>query len=104
MSTLNFLSYLNLSHNSLFGKIPSGTQHQSFNPSGYNWNHGLCGSILQDCANVTQYSQGENEEEGKRDWSEMLWLYIGLAIGFITGFFMIIGTIIIKQTIGVAFF
>ncbi|XP_039132486.1 receptor-like protein EIX2 isoform X2 [Dioscorea cayenensis subsp. rotundata] len=104
MSTLNFLSYLNLSHNNLSGKIPSGGQLQTFNPSVYNWNHDLCGSPLQDCANKTHYSQGANEEEGKGDWSEVLWLYIGLAMGFITGFWMIIGTIIMKKTIRIACF
>ncbi|XP_039134022.1 receptor-like protein EIX2 [Dioscorea cayenensis subsp. rotundata] len=104
MSTLNFLGHLNLSHNSLSGKIPSSTQLQSFDPSAYNSNHGLCGSPLQNCANGTHYSQVTNEEEGKGDWTEMLWLYIGLTMGFITGFWMIIGTIIIKQTIRIAYF
>ncbi|XP_039136228.1 receptor-like protein EIX2 [Dioscorea cayenensis subsp. rotundata] len=104
MSTLNFLGYLNLSHNNLSGKIPSSTQLQSFDPSAYNWNHGLCGSPLQNCANGTHYSQVANEEEGNGDWTEMLWLYIGLAMGFIAGFWMIIGTIIIKQTIRNAYF
>ncbi|KAH7690650.1 Polygalacturonase protein [Dioscorea alata] len=104
MSTLNFLSHLNLSHNNLSGKIPSGGQLQTFDPSAYNWNHDLCGSPLQKCANVTQYSQGANEEEGKGDWAEMLWLYIGLATGFIVGFWAIIGTFIIKRTIRIAYF
>ncbi|XP_039135955.1 receptor-like protein EIX2 [Dioscorea cayenensis subsp. rotundata] len=104
MSTLNFLSYLNLSHNNLSGKIPSGGQLQTFDQSAYNWNHDLCGSPLQNCANETHYSQGANKDEGKGDWSEMLWLYIGLAMGFITGFWMIIGTIIMKKTIRFAYF
>ncbi|XP_039119862.1 receptor-like protein 19 [Dioscorea cayenensis subsp. rotundata] len=104
MSTLNFLGYLNLSHNNLSGKIPSGGQLQTFDPSAYNWNHDLCGSPLQNCANETHYSQGANEKEGKEDWSEMLWLYIGLAMGFITGFWMIIGTIIMKKSIRIAYF
>ncbi|XP_039119325.1 receptor-like protein EIX2 [Dioscorea cayenensis subsp. rotundata] len=104
MSTLNFLAHLNLSHNNLSGKIPSGSQLQTFDSSAYNWNHNLCGSPLQDCANETHYSQGANKEEGKREWLEMLWLYVGLAMGFITGFWVIIGTIIIKQTIRIAYF
>ncbi|XP_039140451.1 receptor-like protein EIX2 [Dioscorea cayenensis subsp. rotundata] len=103
ISTLNFLGYLNISHNNLSGKIPSGTQLQSFDPSAYNWNHGLCGPPLQNCANETN-PPAANEEEGKGDWTEILWLYIGLAMGFITGFWMIIGTIIIKQTIRIALF
>ncbi|KAH7690634.1 Leucine-rich repeat protein, partial [Dioscorea alata] len=104
MSTLNFLGRLNLSHNSLSGKIPTSTQLQSFDQSAYNWNHDLCGSPLQNCANGTHYSQVANEEEGKGDWVEMLWLYIGLAMGFTTGFWMIVGTIMIKQTIRIAYF
>ncbi|XP_039136291.1 receptor-like protein EIX2 [Dioscorea cayenensis subsp. rotundata] len=104
ISTLNFLAHLNLSHNNLSGKIPSGSQLQTFDSSAYNWNHNLCGSPLQDCANETHYSQGANEEEGKGEWLEMLWLYVGLAMGFITGFWVIIGTIIIKQTIRIAYF
>ncbi|XP_039135926.1 receptor-like protein EIX2 [Dioscorea cayenensis subsp. rotundata] len=105
MSTLNFLSHLNLSHNILSGKIPSGGQLQTFNPSAYNWNLNLCGSPLQKCTtDQTHYSQSANEEEGESDWLEMLWLYVGLAMGFIIGFWMTIGTIMIKQAIRIAYF
>ncbi|XP_039120968.1 putative receptor like protein 25 [Dioscorea cayenensis subsp. rotundata] len=104
MSTLNFLSHLNVSHNNLSGTIPSGGQLQTFEPSAYNWNHDLCGSPLQNCANETHYSQEANEEEGKGDWSEMLWLSVGHAMGFIIGFWMIIVTIMMNQTIRIAYF
>ncbi|KAM0949554.1 putative leucine-rich repeat domain superfamily [Dioscorea sansibarensis] len=104
MSALNFLSHLNISHNNLSGKIPTGGQLQTFVPSAYDWNHDVCGSPLQNCANETHYFQGANKEGGKGDWLGMLWLYIGLAMGFITGFWMIISTIIIKQSIRIAYF
>ncbi|XP_039136926.1 receptor-like protein EIX2 [Dioscorea cayenensis subsp. rotundata] len=103
ISTLNFLAYLNVSHNNLSGKIPSGTQLQSFDQSAYNWNHGLCGSPLQNCANEMN-PPAVYEEDRKGDWAEMLWLYIGLAMGFIIGLWMIFGTFIIKQTIRIAYF
>ncbi|XP_024985334.1 receptor-like protein EIX2 [Cynara cardunculus var. scolymus] len=46
MSQLTLLSYLDVSYNKLSGRIPSSTQLQSFEPSSYAGNAGLCGPPL----------------------------------------------------------
>ncbi|CAK9146236.1 unnamed protein product, partial [Ilex paraguariensis] len=46
MAGLNFLSYLDLSYNYFSGRIPLGTQLQSFDASTYNGNVRLCGPPL----------------------------------------------------------
>jgi hypothetical protein len=46
LASLSFLSYLNLSFNHLTGKIPTGTQLQSFQPSSFEGNYGLYGPPL----------------------------------------------------------
>lgn len=42
LARLNFVSFLNLSYNRLSGKIPSSTQLQSFLPTSFDGNEGLC--------------------------------------------------------------
>ncbi|CAI9290291.1 unnamed protein product [Lactuca saligna] len=46
MSQMTWLNYLDVSDNSLSGRIPSSTQLQSFDPSRYEGNLGLCGPPL----------------------------------------------------------
>lgn len=46
---MNYLDVLDLSNNCIFGKIPTGTQLQSFNASSYARNSGLCGDPLPKC-------------------------------------------------------
>ncbi|RZC63756.1 hypothetical protein C5167_025617 [Papaver somniferum] len=46
LAALSFLSFLNLSFNNLEGKIPSGNQIQTFGPSSFEGNDGLCGFPL----------------------------------------------------------
>ncbi|XP_039119421.1 receptor-like protein EIX1 [Dioscorea cayenensis subsp. rotundata] len=53
ISALNFLSHLNLSHNKLSGKIPSGSQLQTLDTSAFFYNDGLCGFPLSDCTSKT---------------------------------------------------
>ncbi|MFQ6665788.1 hypothetical protein Gotur_032399, partial [Gossypium turneri] len=53
LSQLTFLSNLNLSYNDLSGKIPTSTQLQSFDPSSFSHNRGLCGPpISPNCSMV----------------------------------------------------
>ncbi|KAH9673092.1 hypothetical protein KPL70_017963 [Citrus sinensis] len=49
LANLTFLSFLNLSHNNLVGKIPVSTQLQSFSPTSFEGNEGLCGLPLNNC-------------------------------------------------------
>ncbi|KAJ3671068.1 hypothetical protein LUZ60_008494 [Juncus effusus] len=88
---LNFLSNLtslslNLSYNNLLGRIPSGNQLQTLDdPSIYVGNSGLCGPPLsKNCSGneiIIPQGNGSNEEDG----SDIMYLYLGICIGFIFG-------------------
>nr|XP_048337043.1 receptor-like protein EIX2 [Ziziphus jujuba var. spinosa] len=96
MSSLSFLSYLNLSYKNLSGKIPTGTQLQSFNSSSFA-NSNLCGPPLTLNCNAN----GEVtvvEKNRKEDGHEMSWFYIGMAVGFILGFWGVCGSFIFNRT------
>ncbi|XP_039136888.1 receptor-like protein EIX2 [Dioscorea cayenensis subsp. rotundata] len=106
ISALNFLSRLNLSHNKLSGEIPSGNQLRTLDASGFFYNDGLCGYPLSNCIDVTpsqgSFHGGNQDERG--DWFDDLWLYIGLASGFIVGFWMFIVFIMIKKSRRISYF
>ncbi|KAJ0605872.1 putative leucine-rich repeat domain superfamily [Helianthus annuus] len=103
MSQMNFLNYLDVSYNNLSGRIPSSTQLQSFESSTYIGNVGLCGRPLtEDCSGdkesnvpplVSQSGGGgaEGIDELKR------WFYIGGASGFVTGFWMACGALLLNR-------
>ncbi|KAI3823137.1 hypothetical protein L1987_04569 [Smallanthus sonchifolius] len=57
MSEMTSLDYLDVSYNNLLGSIPSSTQLQSFEPSRYTGNVGLCGLPL------TKYCPKDGELE-----------------------------------------
>ncbi|XP_052620622.1 receptor-like protein EIX1 [Lactuca sativa] len=70
MSQMTLLSYLDVSCNNLSGRIPSSTQLQSFDPSRYKGNLGLCGPPLTkkcplDEESEIQHNIGESEGEGE---------------------------------------
>ncbi|KAF5820072.1 putative leucine-rich repeat domain superfamily [Helianthus annuus] len=109
MSQMSSLNYLDVSYNNLSGRIPSGTQLQSFERSRYIGNEGLCGPPL------TKYCPGDKELEvtpflgqseiGGKGIDELeTWFYIGGAIGFATGFWIVCGTLIVNRRWRNAFF
>ncbi|KAK1435255.1 hypothetical protein QVD17_01016 [Tagetes erecta] len=90
MSKISFLNYLDVSYNNLSGKIPSGTQLQTFDPSMYIGNERLCGLPL------SKHCPGDKEKEatlaigeGETEDDIQMWFYIGGAIGFSIGFWMV---------------
>nr|GMC53749.1 receptor-like protein 12 [Ipomoea batatas] len=73
LTRLNFLAVLDLSNNSLSGKIPTGTQLQSFNASSYAGNRDLCGDPLPKCLadapsqnNNNDYQEAPSDEDDNR--------------------------------------
>ncbi|XP_024171683.2 receptor-like protein EIX2 [Rosa chinensis] len=100
-ASLNFLSVLDLSHNNLSGRIPSGTQLQGFNASQYMGNRGLCGPPLtQSCPGegtvqddgITRGTEIDNKEQVS-DGLINLGFFISAVLGFVTGFWMVCGSL-----------
>ncbi|CAA2954581.1 receptor 12 [Olea europaea subsp. europaea] len=102
LADLNFLSVLNLSYNNLRGKIPSGTQLQSFNSSMYAGNIQLCGKPLAECPGDISNGSATDQEKGNSfeedDGFMTLGFYICMAFGFITGFWTVITTLVLKHS------
>ncbi|CAN0863422.1 Receptor-like protein EIX2 [Linum grandiflorum] len=67
MASLTFLNHLNLSYNNLSGRIPSSTQLQSFDPSSFIGNKGLCGSPLNVSCSRMNLVPGSGEGNGDYD-------------------------------------
>lgn len=100
MSSLTFLSHLNLSHNNLSGTIPQGNQIQSVgDPFIYAGNQFLCGAPLPNpCATGdSKRGDGGKDEYDKQGRSDKLWFYFVVAIGFATGFWAVVGGLVLKK-------
>ncbi|GLT86496.1 hypothetical protein SLE2022_046340 [Rubroshorea leprosula] len=107
MSSMTSLSHLNLSYNDLSGPIPSANQFQTFNdPSIFEGNPRLCGSPLPtNCStHINGISEGNAGKDRDEDGFEMLWFYIGVASGFVVGFWTVCGTLVIKRSWRHAYF
>ncbi|CAJ2654817.1 unnamed protein product [Trifolium pratense] len=94
LAQIDRLSVLNLSDNNLSGRIPIGTQLQSFDASSYEGNADLCGKPLdkkcpgdEQDAHQKPETQEENSQEDKKS------LYLSVALGFITGFWGLWGSL-----------
>ncbi|KAL3753525.1 hypothetical protein ACJRO7_000862 [Eucalyptus globulus] len=97
-SAFTFLSKLNLSHNNFTGPIPKGNQIQTLDdPSIYADNPLLCGDPLpKQCpgAEAPKVSREDTDEEGKL---EKVMFYIVIMLGFVTGFWGVIGVLVYKK-------
>ncbi|XP_031258086.1 receptor-like protein EIX2 [Pistacia vera] len=97
ISGLTFLSNLNLSNNNLIGKIPLGTQLQSFDASSFVGND-LCGSPLHKNCTGTVLTPAYDHSGGKNDNEhEVDWFYVSMALGFVVGFWSIIGPLLVNR-------
>ncbi|CAJ2658757.1 unnamed protein product [Trifolium pratense] len=107
MASMTFLSYLNLSHNNLSGQIPRGNQFGTFNePSIYEGNPGLCGEPLPTNCSSLLHRKREHEDDGDGDDEkiERLKLYASIAAGYITGFWIVCGSLMLKRSWRHAYF
>ncbi|KAM0066197.1 putative leucine-rich repeat-containing, plant-type, leucine-rich repeat domain superfamily [Helianthus debilis subsp. tardiflorus] len=104
LSRLNSLSSFNVSYNNLTGKIPIGTQIQTLDESSFFGNK-LCGAPLtqadgcvqvEERANVTQ----DQKEDGGEDWG----FIVSVVLGFVTGFWIILGPLIVIRSWRIAYF
>ncbi|XP_031268182.1 receptor-like protein EIX1 [Pistacia vera] len=97
ISGLTFLSHLNLSNNNLTGKIPTGTQLQSFDASSFVGND-LCGSPLpKNCTSIVLTPAHDHSGRKNGNEHEVNWFYVGMALGFVVGFWSIIGPLLVNR-------
>ncbi|XP_020205574.1 receptor-like protein EIX2 isoform X3 [Cajanus cajan] len=108
MASMTFLSNLNLSYNNLSGQIPFGNQFDTFNdPSIYEGNPKLCGKPLPtNCSSALPGNEekGGKHEDGADEKIERLWLYGSIAFGYITGFWLVCGSLMLKRSWRHAYF
>ena len=97
MSSLTFLSQLNLSNNNLIGKIPSSTQLQSLNASNFFGNK-LCGPPLIDNCTIKDVQPNTRNKECKVfSGLEVDWFYVFMALGFVVGFLVVLGPLLLSR-------
>ncbi|XP_074318354.1 receptor-like protein EIX2 [Silene latifolia] len=105
LSVLTSLESLNLSYNKLHGQIPTGRQLQTLNdPSIYEGNPRLCGDPLP---NKCRTNHGENQPIQRQEKSDV-WdkpvLYLVIMSGFATGFWGVVGSLLLKTRFRFAFY
>ncbi|KAK7270448.1 hypothetical protein RIF29_23594 [Crotalaria pallida] len=105
MPSLTSLSHLNLSHNNFSGPIPIGNQFSTYDSSIYIDNPYLCGHELpnkcpgDDSHEVPEGREyEEDDEDGKREKVEKMLFYFFIAVGFATGFWGVIGVLLLNKS------
>ncbi|XP_023892043.1 receptor-like protein EIX2 [Quercus suber] len=104
MSNLTFLSLLDLSYNNLSGRIPSSTQLQSFDALRYIGNPQLCGDPLPKNCTIEEQFLNRSPIGSVEDDSKNSSFYIGMGVGFATGFWAICGALFFNRTWRHAYF
>ncbi|XP_050377334.1 receptor-like protein EIX2 isoform X3 [Argentina anserina] len=111
-SRLHFLGVLDISHNDLSGRIPLGTQLQSFSAAAYMGNPGLCGVPLTQLCSGDGTTDNDgimpdnatiNKEDGDGGLLNLGFL-ISAVLGFISGFWMVCGSLLLKSSWRYAYF
>ncbi|GKC92199.1 leucine-rich repeat-containing protein [Tanacetum coccineum] len=108
MSDMHSLNDLDVSFNNLSGRVPTSTQLQSFEPTRFTGNAGLCGlPTTKECPRdehlgvphvVKSESDGYSTDETRR------WFYVGGATGFATGFWIVCSVLLLNRQGRRAFF
>ncbi|KAF7046375.1 hypothetical protein CFC21_055405 [Triticum aestivum] len=101
-TALTSLCYMNLSYNTLTGKIPTGNQFHTFDASDYIGNIGLCGYPLTN--NCTGNSSSGPTHADHGDGSDDISFYLGLAVGYILGLWVVFCVILFKKRWRSAYF
>ncbi|GMP82411.1 hypothetical protein CsSME_00036724 [Camellia sinensis var. sinensis] len=109
MSSMTLLNNLNLSFNNLSGPIPSGNQFQTFiDPSIYKGNPKLCGPPLSTKCLMPNDRDVDGNQHAKalkdEDKNENLGFYLGMALGFVVGFWAVCGSLVLKKSWRYAYF
>ena len=87
-----------MSNNKLIGRIPSSTQLQSLDASSFIGNE-LCGPPLTDNC-TTNDAKPNTENKGSKDTGgghEMDWFYVSMALGFVVGFWVVWGPLLMNR-------
>ncbi|KAM1761774.1 hypothetical protein ACFX12_004498 [Malus domestica] len=107
-SSLSLLAHVNLSFNNLVGRIPLGNQLQTLEDSSiYEGNPLLCGVPLStkcprdETPHFPSSDEGDNKDD---DDNGKLWLYVSITLSFITSFWGVCGTLIVKKSWRYAYF
>ncbi|WVZ15578.1 hypothetical protein V8G54_013144 [Vigna mungo] len=103
ISNLSFLSMLDLSYNNLNGKIPTGTQLQTFDASNFIGNN-LCGPPLPiNCSSNDKIHSYDQNGKGS-DRHGMNLFFVGMTFGFVVGFWIVVGPLVISRSWRYAYF
>ncbi|KAE9611320.1 putative leucine-rich repeat-containing, plant-type, leucine-rich repeat domain, L [Lupinus albus] len=108
MPSLTSLSHLNLAHNNFSGPVPQANQFLTFNASVYADNPYLCGHELPnkcpgDEPTEVPASRGNEDKDDKKDKEEKVVFYFVSAVGVATGFWGVIGVLLLKKNWRYAF-
>lgn len=102
MTSLTFLSHLNLSHNNLTGRIPESTQLQSLDESGFIGNK-LCGPPLEEKCGAKRVIPAAVEQDRGYNLVEDKWFYLSLGLGLMFGFWSFLGFLLTNMPWSIVF-
>nr|TKW15234.1 hypothetical protein SEVIR_5G223700v2 [Setaria viridis] len=104
LSGMTMLSKLNLSYNNLSGRIPSGNQLQTLTDpaSSYIGNNYLCGPPVSRNCSAPEVAGGHHD--GHQSDSDVRYFYVGMAVGFVLGLWVVFVTFLFARTWRAAYF
>ena len=106
LSNIDRLAMLDLSNNNLIGRIPWGSQLQTFDTSSFEGNSDLCGKPLEkSCPGDETVIKSEGLEVHDEDDDSVFYgaLYMSLGLGFFTGFWGLLGPLLLWQPWRIAY-
>ncbi|PRQ57995.1 putative transferase [Rosa chinensis] len=105
MTSMTALRKLNLSFNNLSGPIPSANQFPTFDSTSFEGNSRLCGPPLPTLrSSASPNDLAVKAEEDEEDKYGKLWFYASTSLGFIVGYWVVFGSLVIKRSWRHAYF